>query len=410
MSSSDYLRMSVEATIKPLCSPVRRSARLRTPERISFQADLKSSQVSRNLMGVWSNSEGVENLPGPIEAISSTNMLCSITASTANVLSEIDASVVFSHGQRDFGVPIPVEPDGSKTIETCQVGELQERSPRQISDHHKPFEPSSPSRRRKSLEPSSPSRRSSRLAFKQLASPRKPLRGEGCSVATVTSQTWHTSNASGQHHQPSIAGTDDNTMPSIAGTAASTMPSPHRTALGVSTAGGGHSGRICAARGNGGDPETAAKLTASEMRVVTKATIGEVGQAALFPSTSDVVLTWNCDPTDELSGLPASSVPSAVSASFSDVDLHRPCGRASKTKRLLPDVTDIHSIARVTEEVRLHKKMRRTPDGCTCGEYDGDDRFGNFLSNFCIALCIALLFVSLFSCRTYFYTLLCYIC
>ena len=374
VSSSDYLRMSVEATVKPLCSPVRRSARLRTLERICFQADQKSSQVSRNLMEVWSNSEGVENLPGPIEAIeaiSSTNMLCSITASTANVLSEIDASVVFSHGQRDFGVPIPVEPDGFNTIETCQVGELQERSLKQMSDHHKPFEPSSPSRRRESLEPSSPlRRRSSRLALKQLASPRRPLRGEGCSVATVTSRAWHTSNASRQHHQPSIVGTDDRTMPSIAGTAASTMPSPRRTALGVSPAGGGHSGRICAARGDGGDPETAAKFTASEMRVVTKATISEVGQAALFPSVSDVVLTCNCDPTDEPSGLPACFLPCAVSASFSDVDLHCPVGRAGKTKVLLSDVTDIHSIDRLTEEVRLHKKMRLTPDGCTCGEYD----------------------------------------
>ena len=160
----------------------------------------------------------------------------------------------------------------------------------------------------------------------------------------------------------------------------------------MSPAGGGHSGRICAARGDGGDPETAAKLTASEMRVVTKATIGEVGQAALFPSASDVVLTWNCDPTDEPSGLPASFLPCAVSASFSDVDLHRPVGRAGKTKVLLSDVTDIHSIDRLTEEVRLHKKMRLTPDGCTCGEYDGDYCFGYFLSNFCIASCIALLY------------------
>ena len=146
---------------------------------------------------------------------------------TSKFLSEIDASVVFSHGQRDFGVPIPVEPDGFNTIETYQVGELQERLPKQMSDHHKPFEPSSPSRQRESLEPSSPSRRrSSRLALKQLASPRRPLRGEMCSVATVTSRAWHTSNASGQHHQSSIAGTDDRTMPTIAGTAASTMPSP----------------------------------------------------------------------------------------------------------------------------------------------------------------------------------------
>ena len=66
---------------------------------------------------------------------------------------------------------------------------------------------------------------------------------------------------------------------------------------------------------------------------------------------------------------------------------HESTSLAVKTKMLLSDVTDIHSIDRLTKD-----KMRLTPDGCTCGEYDGDYCLGYFLSNFCIASCIALLY------------------